>query len=141
MEKLAEILKLLKERSDFPETKGCMISDWCQYYSSRYLLVQIQQWKHQNSKWNLLKVNNLSLLLTLTDFTCYSGVSFVNTEQVNTRWFTCCMLLKLTLRSGNFEILKWRFLSKWHCNRKAYLKPYLKHLCWMELFPEIVHSF
>ena len=49
-EKLAEILKLLKERSDFPETKGCMISDWCQYYSSRYLLVQIQQWKHQNSK-------------------------------------------------------------------------------------------
>ena len=27
-------------------------------FSKRRLLVQSQQWKHQNSRWNLLKVNN-----------------------------------------------------------------------------------
>ena len=29
-----------------------------QHFPSRYLLVQIQQWKHLNNVWNLLKCNN-----------------------------------------------------------------------------------
>ena len=33
-------------------------SKFGQHFPSRYLLVQIQQWKHLNNVWNLLKCNN-----------------------------------------------------------------------------------
>ena len=35
--------------------RGCWMSDWLR---SRYLLVQSQQWKHQNYLWNLVKAKN-----------------------------------------------------------------------------------
>ena len=70
---------------------------------SQYLLVQIQQWKHQNNKWNLFKVTNVtnlananlvvlgSLSFTSTDFTHCSTVSMVDFEQINA-WLWACLV-------------------------------------------------
>ena len=65
---------------------------------SRYLLVESQQWKHENNLWNLFKAINKDtrmILLTSfwflycyiwTDFTNCSRVSIVHFEQVNVGW-------------------------------------------------------
>ena len=43
-------------------------------YSSRHLLVEIQQWKHQKNVWNLFKVNNIDARMTsLKSFGCLYG--------------------------------------------------------------------
>ena len=63
---------------------------------SWHLVVQIQQWKHQNNVWNLFKVNNKDSRTTWTksfwclycqlgiEFTHCSGVFVVDFELVNT---------------------------------------------------------
>ena len=49
--------------------------------SSRYLLNQSQQWKHQGNVWNMFKVNNKDN----KNKHC-SGVSSFDFQQVNTSW-------------------------------------------------------
>ena len=69
-----------------------------QLLPSQQLLVQSQQWKHQNNVWNLFKINNDDTRTTsITSFWglyCYpkavfthrSSVSIVDFKQVNSGW-------------------------------------------------------
>ena len=94
-------------------------------YPSRHLLVQSQQWKHQNNVWNLTKVNNkdtdvndvvlVSLLLTLyklyTLFWCFhcwlwtskwslGQILIISENRANT-------VLKLVAFHGHIKICEW----------------------------------
>ena len=53
-------------------------------FSNRYLLVQRQQWEHQNNMWNPFKVNNKDTRRRHT--THCSGAPIVDFEQVNIGW-------------------------------------------------------
>ena len=78
------------------------------------LLVQSQQWKHQNNVLNLLKVNHKYTRITsITSFWCLYGyfeiisdifcILIVDFEHVNAGWVVTFPLLQIYLLSGKKE--------------------------------------
>ena len=91
-------------RINVPENFGR--NTFKQYCLGRYLLVQIQQWKHQGKVWNLFKVNNKDTVqwhrsgIFIANFkNNYLGGSIVDFEQMNVGrdWDVFLVFLLLTL--------------------------------------------
>ena len=55
---------------------------------SRHLLIQSQQWKHQNNIWNLSRVNFI---------VNFEQILHIDFEQVNVRLVEACFLLRVTI--------------------------------------------
>ena len=55
---------------------------------SRHLLIQSQQWKHQNNIWNLSRVNFI---------VNFEQILHIDFKQVNVRSVEACFLLRVTI--------------------------------------------
>ena len=94
-------------------------------HTSHHLLVQSQQWKHQNSVWRLFKTNNKDTwIMQITSFWYFysftpgPSVSIFDVEQVNclsgTRyWSDFCVLIKVFDKSLLREMRLLPIMSFW----------------------------
>ena len=94
------------------------------HIASRYLLVQNQQWKHQNNVWSLFKFNNKDNTTTSmtsfcclycqlwTDFTHFSDVFIVTLNKLNAGWVIFTLITTFNNFALKIEIIWAKLLVK-----------------------------
>ena len=114
------------------------------FQHTKMLLVQSQKWKQKNHLWNLFKVNDryqndvndvalVFLLLTLSRFHTFSGISTVDIKLVKTDW-EISVVQKLT-RSYQFTKANVNsFLPNICLKHELAWKPMMKSSLWRDFF-------